>query len=35
MFNKKYAEALKVLNDEINLAHGLANVEGGLGTLTV
>ncbi len=24
MFNKKYTEALKILNDEIDLAHGLA-----------
>ena len=30
MFNKKYTEALKILNDEIDLAHGLAVEYNGL-----
>lgn len=30
MFNKKYAEALKILNDEIDLAHGLTVEYNGL-----
>ncbi len=30
MCNKKYTEALKILNDEIDLAHGLAVEYNGL-----